>query len=393
MIRLPACLIAAALLATPLAAVAQTQPQTPENSPSGVLFWSPQDRERAFRQMTTVMPHAVVSRGDMAVRPLPPGDPIAVDPTTYMDSQRVAGVLVIQDGRVRLEQYGLGIDATRPWVSFSMTKSLTSTLVGSALRSGAITSLEDPVTRYLPALAGGGYDGVTLRQLLSMTSGVRWNEDYADPLSDVARFLSEPIQPGQDPVVTYMQRLPRAAEPGTRWNYSTGETNLVGALVAAAEGRPLAELLSERIWSRLGMEADAAWALDQAGREIGGCCVSATLRDWGRIGLMALDQGQTAGGRIVPDDWFAQAVVRQADIGTPGQGYGYQWWTQDDGVFNAYGIFGQTIRIDPARRLVIVILSAWPEATGRAYTAPRRAFIDQIIQAVDATPQSVLSAP
>lgn len=385
MTRFIACLSALAVLATALPVAAQ-QP-TPESDPAGVLFWAPADRERAFRTMDTIMPHAPVSRGDGPVRALPEGAPITLDPSAYMAAEKVAGVLVIQDGKVRLERYGLGIGPEDHWVSFSMTKSLTSTLVGAALKSGAIGSLEDPVTRYLPGLAGGGYDGVTVRQLLTMTSGVRWNEDYFDPNSDVARFLQEPAQPGQDPVVAYMGRLPRAHAPGTHWNYSTGETNLVGALVAAAEGRPLAQLLSERIWSRAGMEHDAAWALDQGGREMGGCCVSASLRDWGRIGLMALEGGVLGDERIVPDDWFAQAVVKQAETGEPGEGYGFQWWTQDDGVYGAYGIFGQTVRVDPERKLIIVLLSAWPEAVGRGHSAARRAFFADVVRAVDAAPQ------
>jgi CubicO group peptidase (beta-lactamase class C family) len=379
--------LAILVLCSAIAAPALAQQPTPENSPAGVLFWSPADRERAFRQMETISPHAPVARGETPVRALPPGDPISVDASAYMETENVAGVLVIQDGRIRLERYGLGLGERDHWVSFSMTKSLTSTLVGTALKSGAIGSLEDPVTRYLPALAGGGYDGVNVRQLLTMTSGVRWNEDYFNPNSDVARFLQEPARPGEDPVVTYMGRLPRATEPGTRWNYSTGETNLVGSLVAAAEGKPLAQLLSERIWSRAGMEADAFWALDQGGREMGGCCVSATLRDWGRIGLLALEDGQAGGERIVPADWFAQAVVKQAETGEPNEGYGFLWWTQDDGVFGAYGIFGQAVRVDPERRLVIVLLSSWPRAIGRTHRVAREAFFQQVTAAVDAAPQ------
>ncbi|RZJ97144.1 MAG: class A beta-lactamase-related serine hydrolase [Brevundimonas sp.] len=384
--RLIAPLLAAVLIAGAMPAAAQ-QP-TPETAPSGVLFWSPADRERAFRSMDAFLPHAPVSRGDGPVRALPAGATLDLDPSAYMEAEKVAGVLVLQDGRIRLERYGLDTTPDTRWVSFSMTKSLTSTLVGTALKSGAISSLEDPVTRYLPALAGGGYDGVTVRQLLTMTSGVRWNEDYFDPASDVARFLQEPARPGEDSVVTYMGRLPRAHAPGTHWNYSTGETNLVGLLVAAAEGRPLAELLSERIWSRAGMQADAVWALDQGGREMGGCCVSAALRDWGRIGLMALEDGLLGGERIVPDDWFAQAVVKQAETGEPGEGYGFQWWTQDDGVYGAYGIFGQTVRVDPERKLVIVLLSAWPEAVGRGHSAARREFFRQVVEAVDAAPRN-----
>lgn len=379
--------LAILVLSSAIAAPALAQQPTPENSPAGVLFWSPADRERAFRQMETISPHAPVARGETPVRALPPGDPISVDASAYMETENVAGVLVIQDGLIRLERYGLGLGERDHWVSFSMTKSLTSTLVGTALKSGAIGSLEDPVTRYLPALAGGGYDGVNVRQLLTMTSGVRWNEDYFNPNSDVARVLQEPARPGEDPVVTYMGRLPRATEPGTRWNYSTGETNLVGSLVAAAEGKPLAQLLSERIWSRAGMEADAFWALDQGGREMGGCCVSATLRDWGRIGLLAMEDGQPGGERIVPADWFAQAVVKQAETGEPNEGYGFLWWTQDDGVFGAYGIFGQAVRVDPERRLVIVLLSSWPRAIGRSHRAAREAFFQQVTAAVDAAPQ------
>lgn len=387
MTRRLAALAVALIGAFALPGIAGAQRPTPENAPAGVLFWSPQDRQRVFRSMDTVMPHARVARGDGPVRALPAGEPITIDPTAYMEDQRVAGLLVIQDGLVRLERYGLGIGETDRWVSFSMTKSLTSTLVAAAIADGSIGGLNDPVVRYLPGLAGGGYDGVTLRQLLTMTSGVRWDEDYTDPDSDVARFLSEPVRDGQNPVISFMSRLPREAEPGTRWNYSTGETNLVGTLVAAAENKPLAQLLSERIWSRAGMEADAFWALDQGGREIGGCCVSAVLRDWGRVGLLALEDGMIGGEKITPDGWFAEAGSKQADTGAPGEGYGYQWWTQDDGVFNAYGIFGQTIRIDPERRLVIVILSAWPNATGRVHSAARRAFIAEVVAAVDASPQ------
>lgn len=387
MTRRIAALAVALVGAFALPGIAGAQQPTPENAPAGVLFWSPQDRQRVFRSMDTVMPHARVSRGDGPVRALPAGEPITIDPTAYMEDQRVAGLLVIQGGLVRLERYGLGIGETDRWVSFSMTKSLTSTLVAAAIADGSIGGLNDAVVRYLPGLAGGGYDGVTLRQLLTMTSGVRWDEDYTDPDSDVARFLSEPVRDGLNPVVSFMSRLPREAEPGTRWNYSTGETNLVGTLVAAAENKPLAQLLSERIWSRAGMEADAFWALDQGGREIGGCCVSAVLRDWGRVGLLALEDGMIGGEKITPDGWFAEAGSKQADTGAPGEGYGYQWWTQDDGVFNAYGIFGQTIRIDPERRLVIVILSAWPNATGRVHSAARRAFIAEVVAAVDASPQ------
>lgn len=365
------------LSATPTAAA--------QDEDKGVLFWPPARREAAFRTMDTLTPHRLVPHGDR-VRALPAGTPLDLDVSAYMEAERVAGVLVLQDGKVRLERYGLGMTAENHWVSFSMTKSLTSTLIGAALKDGLIHDLDDPITRYLPEMAGGGYDGVTLRQLLTMTSGVAWNEDYADPNSDVARFLTAPADPGLDANVSYMRRLPSAATPGTRWHYSTGETNLVGVLLGRAVGRPLSEYLAEKIWGPAGMEADGHWMLDAQGKEVGGCCVSATLRDWGRVGLMVLDGGVTNGTTIVGPDWFAQATHEQADIGEPGMGYGYQWWTYDDGRFGARGIFGQAIQIDPERKLVIVVLSAWPTATGEARSAARTALFERITAAVDAAP-------
>lgn len=377
-------MISGAVLAVTLG-LAATPSTAAQSADEGVLFWPPARREAAFRTMDTLTPHRLVPHG-AAVRALPQGRPLDLDVSAHMEAERVAGLLVIQEGRVRLERYGLGMTAADHWVSFSMTKSLTSTLVGAALRDGLIHDLDDPITRYLPEMAGGGYDGVTLRQLLTMTSGVAWNEDYADPNSDVARFLTAPADPGLDANVSYMRRLPRAEAPGTRWHYSTGETNLVGVLLGRAIGRPLSDYLAEKIWGPAGMEADGHWMLDAQGKEIGGCCVSATLRDWGRVGLMVLDGGETNGTAIVGPDWFAQATTEQADIGEPGMGYGYQWWTYDDGRYGARGIFGQAIQIDPERRLVIVLLSAWPTAVGEARSAARTALFDRIAAAVDAAP-------
>ncbi|RYI80538.1 MAG: class C beta-lactamase-related serine hydrolase, partial [Acetobacteraceae bacterium] len=157
-------------------------------------------------------------------------------------------------------------------------------------------------------------------------------------------------------------------------------------LLGRAIGRPLSDYLAEKIWGPAGMEADGHWMLDAQGREIGGCCVSATLRDWGRVGLMVLDGGETGGTAVVGPDWFAQATTEQADIGEPGMGYGYQWWTYDDGRYGARGIFGQAIQIDPSRKLVIVLLSAWPTAVGEARSAARTALFDRITAAVDAAP-------
>jgi CubicO group peptidase (beta-lactamase class C family) len=185
----------------------------------------------------------------------------------------VASVVVIHDGRIRYERYGMGFDRDGRWTSFSVAKSITSTLVGAAIADGAIGSVDDPVIRYIPELTGSAYDGVTIAQLLTMTSGVAWNEDYEDPQSDVARFDAHRAEPGQDPLVSYMSTLQRAHSPGQVWHYSSGETNMIGIVVARATGRPLADYLSEKIWRPFGMEADATWLLDRSGGEIAGCCI------------------------------------------------------------------------------------------------------------------------
>ena len=350
--------------------------------PSEVLFWSQAEREAGFRAMDRITPHRTVAAGG-DVRALPPGDLLDLDVDGFMQAEKVAGLLVLQDGQVRLERYGLGFGPEGRWTSFSVAKSLTSTLVGAAIADGHIESLQTPITRYLPELAGGAYESVTVRQLLTMTSGAEWNEDYTDPDSDVARFFEPRETGGTDPTLHYMRGLERAAEPGTRWHYSTGETNLVGLLISRATGRTLADYLSETIWRPYGMERDAAWMVDDAGQEPGGCCLVASLRDWGRVGQLVLEDGQIDGESFVPAGWFAEATRKQADIDDPGRGYGFQWWTRDDGRFEAYGIFGQTIHIDPERRLVVVILSAWPTATGRERSQAREAILARIAAAAD----------
>jgi CubicO group peptidase (beta-lactamase class C family) len=266
-----------------------------------------------------------------------------------------------------------------------MAKSLTGTLVGAAIRDGAIGGVDDLVTRYLPELAGSAYDGVTVRQLLTMTSGARWNESYSDPRADVARYHSAPIEPGMDATVSYMRRLARDAAPGEKWRYSTGETNLVGVLVSRATGKDLATYASERIWARYGMEAEAFWMIDRTGHEHGGCCIQATTRDFARFGQFVLDGALVDGRPVVAEGWLEAATRTQVGIGRPGFGYGYQWWTREDGTFSALGIHGQLVHVDRSRRLVVAINSAWPAAESTpASIAARNALVGAIHAAIDA---------
>lgn len=352
-----------------------------------VLLWKQDQRDAAFRAMDR-LPILAEARGiapAAAPLPLPQGKPLDIPGIDqYMAGQRAAGIVILQDGKIRFERYGLGFDASGQWTSFSVAKSFTSTLVGAAVQDGSIKSLDDKVSQYIPDLRGSAYDDVSVRQLLTMSSGVKWNEDYEDPNADVAKFNNAKPEPGIDATVSYMRKLPRAHPAGAVWHYNTGETNLIGVLVSSATKKSLSEYLQEKIWQPAGMEARATWLLGASGHEIAGCCLQAATRDYARFGLFVLANGKASGKQIVPPDWFAQATIKQKDIGQPGRGYGYQWWTYDDGSVAAQGIFGQGIFIDPKRKLVIASNANWTRATLGPEPEAREAFYKQIQALIDA---------
>ena len=380
-------MVATALLL--LAACSGAAADGPDNLPKdqNVLFWKQDQRDAAFRQMEKLAKTNVIEAGDV-VFPLIEGPPLDirnVDIDEYMRAQRSAGLIIVHDGKVRFERYALGYDAAGRWTSFSVAKSLTSTLVGAAVKDGFIKSLDDKVTMYIPGLKGSAYDDVTVRQLLTMTSGVKWNEDYTDPKSDVALFNLHKAPAGEDVTVSYMKGLPREAPAGSKWVYKTGETNLIGVLVSSATGKTVSAYLAEKIWGPFGMEQDAVWMLGPTGHEISGCCISASLRDYARFGQFIVGGGLADGKAVLPDGWIAAATTRQADIGAPGRSYGYQWWTNDDGSFAAQGIFGQGIFIDPKRKLVIASNGNWPTATDPdGVGAERERFYQAVQAAIDA---------
>jgi CubicO group peptidase (beta-lactamase class C family) len=395
---LSACRSAVAALLAALAAAAAAQAPAPSELSLDSLrrgsriSWSQAQRDVAFAQWDRLYPSRVVARGAQA-KPLPEGAPLptfaaggagAAQLQRSIDEFQLAGIVVLHDSKVRLERYARGHGAAGRWVSFSIAKSLTSPLMGAAIRDGAIAGVDDLVTRYIPELRDSAYDGVTLRHLLTMSTGAKWNEDYGDPGADVALFFSMPVDPGLDATVSYMRKLPRDAAPGTRWHYNTGETNLIGAVVERATKKELAAYASEKIWARYGMEQDAAWTLDRSGHVQAGCCLQASTRDFARFGQFILDGARVDGAPTVADGWLEAATREQADIGAPGRGYGYQWWTADNGTFSAIGIHGQQVLVDPRRRLIVAINSAWPIANfTRESVAARQALIGAIRSAID----------
>jgi CubicO group peptidase (beta-lactamase class C family) len=364
----------------------------PHEALNSILFWTPAQQEVGYRTIENIYPTRVIKAGANAY-PLPRASgafDVSYDfkgakwtTDTFMKENRLAGLLVIKDGRIVLERYGLGRTAQDRWTSFSVGKSVTSTLIGAAIEDGYIKSLDAQVTDYLPGLKGSAYEGVTIRHLLTMTSGVKWNEDYADPKSDVALFaLGTPGPDGENPIVAYMAKLPREAAPGTKFVYKTGESDLIGVLLARATKMHPADYLSQKIWSKFGMEQDGIWMLDRAGEELGGCCISMTLRDYGRFGLFILNGGVAGGEQVVPTDFLAQATSSQVKSDFGDYGYGFQWWIQPEGAYKASGIFGQSIYIDPSESLIIVTNSAWAHAYEPELYAFHDAYVDAVVKAL-----------
>lgn len=352
-------------------------PELPEPDPKAAYFlWNAEEQLVGYRNIEKIFDTRVVKSGGMP-RPLANADsPLAVSfqhegeqltEQSFMERNNVVGLLVMKNDEVVIERYRRDYDATQRWISFSVAKSFATTLVGAAIKDGAIRNLEDPLTDYLPALAGSAYDGVTVEQLLTMTTGAQWDEDYADPESDVARIKLEPSIDGSDPVVTYLSRKAREADPGTRFQYNTGETHLVGSLLRAATGKYLADYLSEKVWIPYGMEHDANWMVTKGGTEQAGCCLSGTLRDFARFGMFFKNGAIIDGESIVPDYWMEKSTTPSPASGKHPlfqqggmDGYGYMWWILPGTAFRAVGIFGQMIYINPESDLVIVTQSAWP---------------------------------
>ena len=355
--------------------------------PDSVLFWTPEQQLAGFPNYERLFETRTVSASP---KPLPlaldsadlSGVLYEVDGRTYdleafLEHNRVAGLLVLREGAIVLEEYRLGHGPETTWVSYSVAKSVVSLLMGAAIHDGYVESVDELVTTYLPSLRRTSYEGVTIRNVLQMSSGVEWNEDYTDPGADVSLEIG----------LTTLERLRflsskrSLSPPGTRFNYNTGETHLVGAVLRAAIGNNLATYLTSQIWQPFGMEHDASWMLvEPAGAEHGGCCISATLRDYGRIGLFALRGGTSSeGGMALPEGWMEASTTPSAS----NPGYGYLWWLGDGESYAARGIFGQAIFIDPSDATVIVTHSAWPTPTGTEFSAHRDALVAALKRALD----------
>lgn len=354
-----------------------------------LLFWSQAEREKRFSMMHEIFPSIAVKPGSKTLN-LKHAEEIVPqwqDKTTlnsYIKENHIVGLLVLQGDTIRLEKYANGFKKENLWTSFSMAKSVSSMLLGVALQEGAIESLDDALEKYIPELKGYDYGKVSVRQLLTMTSGIDWNEDYEDPESDVAQMYQNLCENNESHILTYMKPLKFAHEPGTHWNYSTGETDLVGILIQKATGKSLAEYLSEKIWQPYGMENCAYWLADECSNlNIGGSGLSASLGDYARLGRLMLEQSKLDGEQLFSKAYIKDATSLLYETNGNGSGYGYLWWRFKNGSYAAVGIFGQMLYVDPQKDLVIVQLAAWPKASSKKLVQSRRNFIQAVERVVD----------
>lgn len=288
------------------------------------------------------------------------------DVDAYLERNPATGLAVVQGDTLLVERYRYGRRETHRLTSFSMAKTIVAMLVGLAVEERRIASIEDHAERYVPGLAGSEYGRTPLRHLLTMSSGVDFREEY-DANDDTAR-LSRATFVGQSPGGAAAARLfdRRGAEPGRRWYYASSETYVLALVLRAAIGRPIADYLSERIWQPMGAEADASWLVEATGTEVGYMGFNAVLRDYARLGALLADGGRAGGRQLVPPSWLRE-MTRPHFSGTQTgrwYGYGFQTWVfpDNDGSFALLGVRGQSIFVDPARRLVLVHTAVRPDA-------------------------------
>jgi CubicO group peptidase (beta-lactamase class C family) len=296
----------------------------------------------------------------------------------FVDTDTSA-LLLVEDGRIRYERYALTGGRDVPWMSMSVAKSFVSALIGIAVDEGHIGSIDDAISDYITVRPDSAYDGVSIKQVLQMSSGARWNEDYADPASDI--FGLTAAMGGVGTLEDFVAGMAKESKPGTICRYSSGETQALGLLLVKATGRSISEYMQEKLVEPLGFTDPSYWLLDAPGVECAFACLNATARDFARLGELFRNGGQVDGQQVVPAAWVAASTSFDAPHLAPGRpivgdhafdlGYGYQWWLPDgsDGEFSAIGVYNQLIYVDPSRRRVAVKLSA-----NRAYgTTPDEA--------------------
>ncbi len=332
----------------------------------------------AFCRMRDFFPVAELDASPTP-RPFPVGKSIELPATYEFDGETrsasafladtdTAALVVLHDGEIRFEEYWLTGGPDVRWISWSVAKSFLSALIGIAIDEGHIGSVDDSVSAYVPELAGSAYEGVSIRHILQMSSGARWNEDYSDRDSDIARFGA--VMSGNGSLLDFVSGMQGEHEPGTLCRYNSADTQVLGHVLIAATGRTVTDYMQEKLVDPLGMESPGYWMIDGDGVEMVMGGLNLTARDYAKFGEMFRRQGEWHGQQIVPASWVADSTTSNEPHMQVGQltlgdevfpfAYAYQWWLPDggDGAFTALGIYNQLVFVDPANGATVVKLSA-----------------------------------
>jgi CubicO group peptidase (beta-lactamase class C family) len=283
----------------------------------------------------------------------------------YLSRNRTTGLLILKDDTIIAERYQYDRRPEHRMASYSMAKTIVAMLVGIALSDGTIQSLDDRADKYVSELSGTPYGETPIRHLLTMSSGVRFTENYSgtDDVATLGRLSVLGQSEGGAATLTPFRTRDRA--PGEKFSYSSAETQVLGLVLRAATRKPLAEYLSERIWQPMGAEADASWIIDKGGYEAAFFGVNATVRDYARLGMLLANDGALDGRQIIPAGWVRAATTPPAKQFEPGWtnsllGYGYQTWIVPGKArqFMLRGLRGQAVLVDPSSKVVMVHTAA-----------------------------------
>jgi CubicO group peptidase (beta-lactamase class C family) len=370
---------------------------------AGLDTWiAPTNPAATYRNMEEIFPTRRVASGAW-VSPLnAPTEPFEVRYTAGGEAHSIAdfvertgttALLILKSDRIIFEGYYQGADPNDLFMSFSTGKSFVSTLVGLATGEGRIQSLDDKVSKYLPEVKGSAYEAATVRQVLEMSSGTSFSEEYENPKSDIAGFAAI-LSRNRGGLYDFCRSFKAVSPPGHEFKYATCNTEVLGALVARVTGKPLSVYMSEKLWKPLGAEAPVRWLLDQpgaAGHEIAGGGLQVRLRDYGRFGLLFANRGEWHGRQLLPAGWMEEATRPhdpQVEYGRLASGYplgyGYQWWLfpGEHRAFTALGVHGQFIMVDPVEKVVVVKLSSWQHAWEPDMEKETYAFFGAVVEAL-----------
>lgn len=272
----------------------------------------------------------------------------------FIKSVDTTGLMVMKDEKVVFEEYYNGNTSDSHSLVFSVTKSFVSALIGCAIEEEKIESIKDPIIKYCPELSESGYRGVTIENLLRMTSGVDFCEDYGNPKTEIYK-LAKAMYDGTS-MTEFIKTLKNSKEPGTFPSYVSTDTQVLGMVLTSAINKTISEYATEKLWKPLGMSSDAFMLVDTDKKELATGGLNITLSDMVRFGMLYKNNGEINGKQIIPKQWVIDSTSVKEDM-SGNWNYGYQWWlpkgNDADGEFVAMGVFGQAIYVNPRKNIII----------------------------------------